>query len=141
MANICARLAEKFCREKGQIPFSVKARVKERPFRSDSTPPSHAGHPERTRRDLAQASGSHEVVWGPICPLVGSLDVFASRDDHARYLTLYIYRSRARFWRGCEKSKRRSGNFWRVFARQLEQSCGRLLRVQKSHAFSNFHSR
>src|SRR4029077_18878065 len=44
-------------------------------------------------RDLARASGSHEVVWGPNCPLVGSLDVFASRDDHARYLTLYIYRS------------------------------------------------
>jgi len=38
-----------YLREIGQIPFSVKARAREGPFRSDSPPPSHACHPERTR--------------------------------------------------------------------------------------------
>jgi hypothetical protein len=46
-----------------------------------------------------------------------------------------------RVWRGCEKSTGISGNFWRAFVQEIEESSDRLLGGQKLAKFSNFHSR
>jgi hypothetical protein len=71
-------LAEKFCREKGQIPFSVKVRAKQR------------------------------LCW-------------AFRDDHARYLTSYLYRPPGDFGATVKNRSGEAGIFGAFLFENLNQ--------------------
>src|SRR5205823_15076348 len=99
---ICARLAEKFSREKGQNPFSLKLRAK----RGLGLPgrPAACLSSRAHARDLSQDGGSHEVVWCPIARSRGPSTFSRLGMTRRVYLALYIYiRHPGRFRRGCEK--------------------------------------
>jgi hypothetical protein len=87
-------LAEKFSREKGQIHFHLDCGREKAALGMKGMPSPHACDPE-----VATASEGPLPSWRITHRLLGSRlparevpDVFASRTDHARYLTLSIKR-------------------------------------------------
>ena len=125
---------------KGANPIFSESAGEREAFPADRYAPSHACHPERTRGTSPRLV-DHTRSFGAQIARSGVPRRLRALGMTPLFNIVIYMGPRARFWRGCEKSKRRSGNFWRVFVRDPEPSCGRLLRAQKSRRFSNFHSR